>query len=57
MKQTDEDGHALGIAELGEDDGQVLAAEEIEERANLRNDLPGRRHFHGFINQGKQLLA
>src|SRR6267378_3408082 len=48
VEQADKDGHALGIGELGEDDGQALAAEEIEERADLRNDVPGRRHFHGL---------
>ena len=48
VKKAHKDGHLLGIGEFGEDDGEALAAEEIEERADLGNDLPGRRHFHGL---------
>src|SRR5712691_1153628 len=48
MKQADEDRYPLGVGEFGEDDGEVLAAKEIEERTDLRDDVPCGRHFHGL---------
>src|SRR6266849_5540266 len=48
MEQADEDRYPLGVGELGEDDGEVLAAKEIEERTDLRDDVPCGRHFHGL---------
>src|SRR6266852_4256286 len=48
MKQADEDRYPLGVGEFGEDDREVLAAKEIEERTDLRDDVPCGRHFHGL---------
>ena len=46
VEESHEDGHALGIRELGEDDGEGPAPEELEERLDLRDDVAGGRHFH-----------
>src|SRR6266849_5633578 len=53
MEQADEDRYPLGVGELGEDDGEVLAAKEIEERTDLRDDVPCGRHFHGLARVEK----
>src|SRR5207247_5006778 len=46
VKETYQDRDGFRIGEFGEDHGEALAAKEIEEDLNLRNDVPGLRNFH-----------